>query len=97
MLAELMRLKYGIAVAGTHLVAPRESVAAIGNVYTHRDHRGRGLGAAATGAVATELLARGFRTIVLSVEEGNAAAIHVYERLEFRFHCSFIEGDAERV
>src|SRR3989304_9759092 len=39
-----------IAAAGTHLVAPSESVGAVGNVYTRRDRRGRGLAAPATGA-----------------------------------------------
>src|SRR5205085_664973 len=34
------------AVAGTHLVVPAEGVAAIGNVYTRRDRRGRGLATA---------------------------------------------------
>ena len=33
-----------VAAAGTHLLAREEGVAAIGNVYTRHDHRGRGLG-----------------------------------------------------
>ncbi|HVX66400.1 MAG TPA: GNAT family N-acetyltransferase, partial [Bryobacteraceae bacterium] len=40
-----------VAAAGTHLAVPAEGVAAIGNVYTRRDHRGRGLAGALTSAV----------------------------------------------
>ena len=86
-----------LAVAGTHLVAPTEDVAAVGNVYTRRDRRGRGLAAAVTSAVVDELLRMRIRTIVLNVNQSNAAAIRVYERLGFRRHCSYFEGLAEVV
>jgi ribosomal protein S18 acetylase RimI-like enzyme len=85
-----------VAVAGTHLVEPAEGVAAVGNVYTRRDRRGRGLATLLTGAVAQELLARGLRTIALNVAQDNAAAIRVYERLGFVCHCPFVEGLAVR-
>lgn len=81
-----------VAAAGTHLVSHSESVAAIGNVYTQRQHRGHGLGALTTSAVADELLAAGIRTVALSVTERNRTAISVYERLGFRLHCRFVEG-----
>ena len=47
------------SVAGTHLVAVEERVGAIGNVYTRKDRRGRGLAGQATSAVVTELLRLG--------------------------------------
>ena len=81
-----------VAAAGTHVLAERESVAAIGNVYTRRDRRGRGLGAQVSGAVVTELLGLGIRTIVLNVAESNAAAMRVYERLGFERYCEYREG-----
>ena len=81
-----------IATAGTHLVAPGESVAAIGNIYTRRDCRGRGLASQATSAVVRELLRQGLRTIALNVHEDNAAAIRVYKRLGFFRYCEFIEA-----
>lgn len=84
-----------IAAAGTHLVAPGESVAAIGNVYTRRDCRGRGLGAVVTSAVVCCLLARGIATIALSVVERNTAALRLYERLGFAAHCRFVDGRVE--
>jgi len=83
-----------IAVAGTHLVSRTYGVAAVGNVFTHPDCRGRGYGAATTSAVVAELLARGIRDIVLNVGEDNVPAIHLYERLGFELHCRFTEGPA---
>ena len=80
------------AVAGTHLVARGESVAAIGNVYTRGDCRGRGLAAACTSAVVDELLRLGIRTVGLNVVQANSAAIRIYERLGFVPHCAFCEG-----
>ena len=83
-----------ISVAGTHLVSPAESVGAVGNVYTRRDRRGRGLAARVTSAVTAALLRLGLRTIALNVNQQNAAAIHVYERLGYRRYCEFCEGVA---
>ena len=85
-----------IAAAGTHLVAPLESVAAVGNIYTRRDRRGRGLGTAVTAAVTAELRRRGVRTIGLNVNQRNATAIGLYERLGFVRYCAFVEGVATR-
>ena len=85
-----------VAAAGTHLVAPSESVGAIGNVYTRRDRRGCGLASRVTSAVAAELLRMDLRTIALNVNQCNAAAIRVYERLGFACYCTFYEGMAVR-
>lgn len=85
-----------IAAAGTHLVSVEESVGAVGNVYTRRDRRGRGLARRVTGAVTAELLRMGIRTIALNVNQQNAAAVGVYERLGYRKYCAFCEGIALR-
>jgi ribosomal protein S18 acetylase RimI-like enzyme len=81
-----------IAAAGTHLFAPDEHAAAIGNVYTRRDRRGRGLGRAVTSAVLHRL--RHLKTVGLNVREDNAPAIRVYESLGFVKHCDFKEAIA---
>lgn len=81
-----------VAAAGTHLLSREESVGAVGNVYTRRDRRGRGLGGQATSAVTAELLRMGLRTIALNVNQQNGAAIRVYERLGYRKYCRFYEG-----
>jgi GNAT superfamily N-acetyltransferase len=85
-----------VAVAGTHVVAPRESVCAIGNVYVRQDRRGRGRGAVVTSAVAAAALAEGLRTVALNVSQGNLAAIRSYEGLGFRRYCAFVAGRAVR-
>jgi GNAT superfamily N-acetyltransferase len=88
-----------VAAAGTHLVAPSEGVAAVGNVYTRRDRRGRGLATQVTSAVTAELLGLmpTGAIIALNVMQANAAALTVYERLGFSRYCGFYEGLAERV
>jgi RimJ/RimL family protein N-acetyltransferase len=84
-----------IAAAGTHLAAPQEGVAAVGNVYTRRDRRGQGLSTRVTHAVTAELLRMELRTIALNVSQRNAAAIRVYEQVGFARYCGFYEGVAE--
>jgi len=83
-----------IAAAGTHLFAPEEGAAAIGNVYTRRDRRGRGLSRIVTSAVLHRL--RHLKTVGLNVRNDNAAAIRVYESLGFVKHCDFFEAIARR-
>jgi ribosomal protein S18 acetylase RimI-like enzyme len=86
------------AAAGTHLVAPDEGVAAIGNVYTRRDRRGQGLARRVTGAVTAALLAQAQPPdlIVLNVAQSNAAAVRLYQRLGFERYCEFYEGLADQ-
>ena len=79
-----------IAAAGTHLVALTYGVAAVGNVFTDPDHRARGYATLCTSAVTKELLSQGM-DVVLNVQEENADAIHIYERLGYREYCHFIE------
>jgi ribosomal protein S18 acetylase RimI-like enzyme len=79
-----------VAAAGTHLVAREEGAAAIGNVYTRRDRRGRGLGRLTTTAVLGEL--SGVETIGLNVRADNETALRLYESLGFARHCQFYEA-----
>ena len=84
------------SVAGTHLAVPAEGVAAVGNIYTRRECRGRGLASQATSAVVEELRRLGISTIGLNVSQDNEQAIRVYEKLGFVKYCAFCEGLAER-
>jgi ribosomal protein S18 acetylase RimI-like enzyme len=79
-----------IATAGTHVLAREEGAAAIGNVYTRRDRRGRGLGRLATRAVLAEL--SGVKTVGLNVRADNDVALRLYESLGFARHCQFYEA-----
>jgi ribosomal protein S18 acetylase RimI-like enzyme len=85
-----------LSAAGTHLLVPAEGVAAVGNVYTLRNHRNRGLAAQTTSAVVNELLRQRIPVIILNVGQANAPAVRVYERLGFTRHCGYIEGLAVR-
>jgi ribosomal protein S18 acetylase RimI-like enzyme len=81
-----------LATAGTHVWSRAEGVAAIGNVFTQPECRGRGYATACTGAVVRDALAAGLDTVILNVRVDNAPAIRVYEKLGFRRYHVFIEG-----
>lgn len=85
-----------IAAAGTHLLSVPLSLGAVGNVYTRRDRRGRGLGRLVTAAVTAELVRLGLETIALNVSQQNTTALHVYEALGYERYCAFYEGLAQR-
>ncbi len=84
-----------VSVAGTHVVSAAESIAVVGNVFTHPVHRNRGLAARVTGAVTEELLTS-CREVVLSVDPHNVAAVRAYQRLGYREVGRLIEGAAVR-
>jgi len=86
-----------VAVAGVHVVSCNESVAGLGNIFTHPDCRGQGLAQTVTSAVAMAVREAGIETIGLNVEHTNSAAIRAYERIGFHAHFSYYEGVAERV
>ena len=81
-----------ISVAGIHILSEWADVAAVGNIFTRPDQRGRGLGTRATAALIQDLLDSGFETIVLNVSTENQAAIRCYEKLGFVPHCQYHEG-----
>jgi RimJ/RimL family protein N-acetyltransferase len=84
-----------VAVAGTHVVAPEEGVAVVGNVFTHPRYRGRGYGTLATGA-ATAALLRECRDVVLTVDPKNIPAVRAYWRLGYTEVCRLIEAPVTR-
>lgn len=84
-----------VAMAGTHLVNIVQNIAAVGNVVTHPDYRGKGYATMTTRAVINELDKMRIRDIVLSVAQDNTTAISVYSKIGFEIHCPFIEGLAE--
>lgn len=84
-----------VAIAGTHVVAPEEGVAVVGNVFTHPRFRGRGLATLVTGAVTGHLLDI-CRQVYLTVDSQNAPAIAAYRRLGYRVECTLYETPALR-
>lgn len=78
-------------VAGVHVWSPRWGVAALGNVATRPDARGRGLAQRACAALCRRLLDDGIETIGLNVHAGNTPAIRAYERLGFAVVAEYVE------
>jgi len=85
-----------VAVAGVHVVAPAQGVAALGNIAVAPARRGRGLGRAVTAALCQHLLAR-VHTIGLNVAADNAPAIACYRGLGFEAVADFDELEAQRL
>lgn len=79
-----------LAAAGTHVVSPELGIAAVGNVYTHREYRGQGLAKVVTSAVTADLL-KACDTVVLNVRADNPPALGVYHALGYREHTEFEE------
>jgi ribosomal protein S18 acetylase RimI-like enzyme len=79
-----------IAAAGTHVVSPQWGIAAVGNVFTHREYRGQGLAKVVTSAVTADLLAQ-CDTVVLNVRADNPPALAAYRALGYREHAEFEE------
>ncbi|MGE3962110.1 MAG: GNAT family N-acetyltransferase [Dehalococcoidia bacterium] len=85
-----------VAVAGTHIVSPHQSIAVVGNVFTHPAYRNRGLATLVTGAVTRELLGRGCTEVVLTVAPENAPAVAAYSRLGYRRGSAVVEARLQR-
>ena len=72
-----------VCVAGLHVFSRASGVAAIGNVATVPERRGRGLARALCARLARELLAQ-VPLVGLNVAAGNEPALRCYRRLGFR-------------
>jgi len=72
-----------VSVAGVHVYSERYRVAALGNITTHPDFRGRGLGTKLVAQLCLELTRAGVERIGLNVKADNAAAIACYEKVGF--------------
>lgn len=79
-----------IAAAGTHVISPQTGLAAVGNVFTHREYRGQGLAKVVTSAVTAELF-DSVDTVVLNVRADNPPALATYRALGYREHTEFEE------
>jgi ribosomal protein S18 acetylase RimI-like enzyme len=79
-----------VAAAGTHVINPEAGIAAVGNVMTHVDFRGRGFAKQTTAAVTQELL-RTCDDVVLNVRADNPPARAAYRALGYADYCQFEE------
>ena len=83
-----------VSVAGVHVYSARYRVAALGNIATHPDYRGKGYGRIAAARVCKSLLNE-IDHIGLNVKADNTSAIRCYEKLGFEAIGSFGEFEAE--
>ena len=84
-----------VAAAGTHVISPAARMAAVGNVMTHAEFRGRGFAKLTTSAVTQELM-RTCQDVVLNVRADNPPAIAAYQALGYGEYCRFEERLAHR-
>lgn len=85
-----------LATAGIHVIDRANGVAAIGNVATHPDRRGRGLARRVTATLCRRLLVE-VPTIGLNVTLGNHAATGLYDGLGFVPVLPYEEAELARV
>ena len=71
-----------LSIAGIHVYSEAYRVAALGNITTHPDHRGRGFGCAVTARLCRSLLET-VDHIGLNVNADNYQAVALYEKLGF--------------
>lgn len=85
-----------VSIAGTHVLAPAEGIAVIGNVVTATSARRSGYATACTARLVKGLAAVGCRTVALQVAADNASAITCYRKLGFRFRGIVLQTRCER-
>jgi len=84
-----------ISVAGVHVYSERYKVAALGNIATHPDHRGRGRGATVTAGLCKTLLGT-VEHVGLNVKADNEAGMRCYAKLGFEIIGTYEEHSARR-
>ena len=80
-----------LSVAGVHVVSDRHDVAAIGNIVTHADHRGRGLASHCVRTILDRLFSR-VGHVALNVQGDNPSALALYRKFGFTERFGFLEA-----
>lgn len=79
-----------ISAGGTHVYSPQYGVAALGNIVTHPDFRGKGLGKSVS-AKLCQLLIKEVDTVGLNVHAENKSALTLYQALQFKAIADYSE------
>lgn len=79
-----------VGVTGVHVYSEAYKVAALGNIATHPDYRGRQISYKLTSQLCYELR-KDIQYIGLNVRSNNQAAIKTYERIGFEFIGNYHE------
>jgi len=77
-------------IAGIHVYSPEYRIAALGNIATHPDFRGRGIACKLTSALCCNLKTK-VDLIGLNVSSENKAAIKCYENVGFEIRSTYDE------
>jgi ribosomal protein S18 acetylase RimI-like enzyme len=85
-----------VSAAGVHVYSPRFGVAAVANVATRTDMRGRGLAQSVTARLCLELGAQ-VDHIGLNVEGHNEPALQAYKKIGFGLLAEFYAADMTRI
>ncbi len=80
-----------VAVAGVHIISEEFRVAALGNVLTHPEHRGKGLARACISRVLDSVFER-VPCVGLNVLAENRRAQSTFASLGFEHHSDFLDG-----
>lgn len=83
-----------VSVAGVHVYSERYEVAALGNIVTHPDYRGNGLGKSVVARLCRSL-SETVEHIGLNVKSDNEIAISMYKGLGFEIVSCYWEYMAE--
>jgi ribosomal protein S18 acetylase RimI-like enzyme len=79
-----------VSIAGIHVYSEQYKVAALGNIVTHPDYRGKGVGKAVM-AKLCQSLAKHVDYIGLNVKADNTAAVEMYRKLGFEIVGTYYE------
>ncbi|MBI4727464.1 GNAT family N-acetyltransferase [candidate division TA06 bacterium] len=79
-----------VSIAGIHVYSPAYKVAALGNIATKPEFRGKGLGTKVTAALCRNLL-KMVNIIGLNVKADNTGAIRCYRKLGFEITGEYNE------
>lgn len=79
-------------IVGTHVYAPQEGVAVLGNIVTAQHARRQGHAQACLLALISDLRQRGCASIALHVSDRNLSAIRCYRSVGFLFQSTLIDA-----
>lgn len=80
-----------VGVAGTHVYSAQYKAAALGNITTHPDYRGKNISTQLTSNLCYVLQRRKITNIGLNTHQQNAAAIAVYKKVGFEVSGEYDE------
>jgi GNAT superfamily N-acetyltransferase len=84
-----------ICVAGVHVFSRQYRIAALGNITTHPNYRGRGYATTASVELCRQLR-KHTDLIGLNVRSDNHAAVHTYQKIGFEIVATYHEWIMER-